>query len=220
MKSAPNWVQLLRDINGVGKKRQRRPHRMLFLLPATSVKAAIRNSIAVMHKQLAQLITSTRLFSKDVYLVPGNHDVQRSVVTDGGHLKAFQALREGAVDVSEYRELLSLRQEAFLGFAKQYAHVHADAPLHWETQFAYRGGCKIRIVGLNTALLSQDEKDKGLLRLGDAQLSSVRFRAREENEILLTLSHHPSGLASRKRGGRCSQYHSRKRTCSSIWPCS
>ncbi|HLL46432.1 MAG TPA: protein kinase, partial [Longimicrobiaceae bacterium] len=97
---------------------------------------------------------------------------------------------------------LRARQANYLAFAEGFApacRTDADAPgakLYWRHTLEVDGGLRIRIVGLNTALLAADEavfeSDQGRLGLGTRQLSAA-FTEPEvaPDEVVIVLSHHP-----------------------------
>jgi 3',5'-cyclic AMP phosphodiesterase CpdA len=143
-----------------------------------------------------------------IYLVPGNHDVNRGV--DARHKSAgrlLQALRsrgvpQQAVDEAlrdaEDRKLLASRMEAYLELAKEFGPwagrdpmPPAEQRLYWMHTEHTRGGLHMRLVGLNSALLSKDDEDLGQLRLGNEQLAYAFRQDRAANEVVIVLSHHP-----------------------------
>ena len=64
--------------------------------------------------------------------------------------------------------------------------------LWWWHREQARNGPKIRLVGLNTALLAADEADYGKLALGKAPLAQVLTAPPPDpDELVIVLSHHP-----------------------------
>jgi len=133
-----------------------------------------------------ELVALLGLKPEDVYLVPGNHDVQRDVAKDlveqvrkdPGALNTL--LKSGA-----QREALYTRQSNYKRFADGFAKRNLDA---WASNVEVPGFGRIELVGLNTALVSNDDQDRGNLVLSGEQrhlLSNVKGRVR------LVLTHHP-----------------------------
>jgi 3',5'-cyclic AMP phosphodiesterase CpdA len=146
--------------------------------------------------------------AKTVVSVPGNHDVNRAVDRDRGTARLVRALREGQEDLDAAledesdQERLKKRMQAYLEFAERchtewhdLALAHPWGDLWWSGDFAMNDpGGILRFAGLNTALLSADEKDKGRLRLGKAMIADTIGTSRFElqrNSIVVALSHHP-----------------------------
>ncbi|MFO0645857.1 MAG: metallophosphoesterase [Polyangiales bacterium] len=145
-----------------------------------------------------------------IFVVPGNHDVQRSADKDHNVSRLLKDLREGRTDLDEAlrhdddRALLTTRLANYLTFAAKFAPAcrtdseRPGAQLYWRHRLTGRGGLTVRLVGLNTALLAADEHtfgpDKGKLRLGKAQLADVLLNPPlAEGEAVIVLTHHPFG---------------------------
>ena len=141
------------------------------------------------------------------FLVPGNHDVNRNVdsksKSTGRLIKALrsrgtpdQALDDALKD-PEDRKLLASRMEKYLDFAKDFGPWAGQSPLPLPDARLYwvhtieQHGLRVRLVGLNTALLCKDDEDPGQLRLGNEQVARALAADRAQNEAILVLSHHP-----------------------------
>jgi len=145
---------------------------------------------------LNQVATAAGLGPEAVFVVPGNHDVDRSRDRDRDTQRLIKDLRAGdsideALKHPSDREKLCSRQEHYLGFARSWAERCRDGELYW----SYRGtsrGLRYRLAGLNTALLCADDEDRGKLAAGNEQL--VRLFVDEpiaDDELVVVLSHHP-----------------------------
>lgn len=143
---------------------------------------------------------------ESVYVVPGNHDVQRPVDKPLGAKTLLKSLRRGETHLDEAlhdvetRKHLAARQANYLAFAQGVAPaVRSEAPdaprLFWQDTLEARGGLRVRLCGLNTALLAAEEEsfgtDKGALWLGKRQIAEVLPGSPEEGEVVIVLSHHP-----------------------------
>jgi predicted MPP superfamily phosphohydrolase len=156
-----------------------------------------------------------------VFFVPGNHDVQRKVAKPAQKSVWLKSLRAGdeALDVDKAREtpqverFLRERFASFLSFAKEYNPTCASH-LSWSKDFlvdpggdlqeASAGspgeGMPVRLLGLNTALLSQDDNDKERLRLDAETVAGLNLPESGEQSLVITLTHHPlSWLAPQER---------------------
>jgi 3',5'-cyclic AMP phosphodiesterase CpdA len=143
-------------------------------------------------------ITPSRIF-----VVPGNHDVQRSADGDPAVARLVDDLREGRLELDAAwsqpgaRALLARRQAHYLAWAAGFGPAYAEPSLppeerlRWTQRMEVPEGLRLRLVGLNTALLSANDKDHGRLRLGNVQLAHALRPAIEPNELVVVLSHHP-----------------------------
>jgi calcineurin-like phosphoesterase family protein len=151
---------------------------------------------------LLQLASGMGLGARDIYTVPGNHDVFRAADKDRNVKRMVQALRAGTDSLDEVlvhdgdRGLLARRMADYLSFAAQFAPAGLPGREHallasWGHRLKARGGLSVRLVGLNTALLAADDQDKRQLRLGQRAIASTLSTNLEDNELVLVLSHHP-----------------------------
>jgi hypothetical protein len=68
----------------------------------------------------------------------------------------------------------------------------------------------VRLIGLNTALLSNDDSDRGKLRLGMGALAKTLLPRPHQEELVLVMSHHPLGagwLADQQELGQWIRNH-------------
>lgn len=151
-------------------------------------------------KWLESLSEASTLTPRDVFLVPGNHDVRRDDVSD----PRFDRLRSGHDEIDnaladkEVQAMLRKRMAAYLKFASCFAspaHCNFEAShsgLFWRHKRYLSNGVQIRLVGLNTALLAASDDDAGKLRLG---LQQIQYASEADNAnevtIVLVMTHHP-----------------------------
>ena len=139
-----------------------------------------------------------------IFVVPGNHDVQRSTDRDPATRQLLQEVREGRLELDAAladpgkRVLLAQRQANYLAWAAGFAPACTEpsrAPeerLFWAHRMEVSEGLRIRLVGLNTALLSADDADQGQLQLGNEQLARTLLEPHvDPPELIVVLSHHP-----------------------------
>jgi predicted MPP superfamily phosphohydrolase len=139
-----------------------------------------------------------------IYLVPGNHDVNRAADKDRNTQRLVASLREGtdkidtALTDAGDRALLASRMKKYLELAADFAPACAGAAapiaerLYWTHRITARDGLALRILGINTALLAADDKDQGRLALGSEQITrALTDPPVEPNELVIVLSHHP-----------------------------
>jgi formylglycine-generating enzyme required for sulfatase activity/3',5'-cyclic AMP phosphodiesterase CpdA len=139
-----------------------------------------------------------------MFTVPGNHDVDRAADRNRDIARLLRELRAGhenldaALAHSADREKLMARMAGYLDFASGFAPERARATprpprerLFWQHRES-RGDLVLRIVGLNTAILSADDLDQGRLALGKEQVTRGLVEPpREPGELVIVMSHHP-----------------------------
>ena len=154
---------------------------------------------------LQEIAGNVGLGPGQVFLVPGNHDVDRSKDRDrntGRLVRGLQAGSDKLDDVLAHagdRAALAGRMSAYLDFAQGFA-PHCLAPakppeerLFWTRGVDARRGLRVRLVGLNTALLSSGDEDLGHLQVGGEQLARAFAEPpiADEGELVIVLGHHP-----------------------------
>ena len=135
---------------------------------------------------------------------PGNHDVRRTgpadrqamrLITELRRDRSAESLDDALRDLAD-RQLLTMRQQSFLNFARQFAPMclvpdtRPERWLYWSCPIEGHGQYPVRIVGLNSALLCNDGEDAGKLVVNGQQLDLV---ATDESArpLRIVLSHHP-----------------------------
>lgn len=133
-----------------------------------------------------------------VFVVPGNHDIDRTIAKrDPAFHAVLTAVRTGELALDD---VLRDHAAAFAARLAGYRSFIAAVAPHltnriaddgsWSVDLTSSGGLPVRLVGLNTALLAQDDEDQGRLRIGSRQLS-VLNQDRDPGRVVLTLGHHP-----------------------------
>lgn len=156
-------------------------------------------------KWLGEIAAAAGLTMEDVYVVPGNHDVQRSVDKGPIATGALRGLRAGdptlddaLADADSYAHMAK-RQENYLAFAERCAHAcRRESPtsrpkLYWTHRIEVADAPAVRLCGLNTALVAADEKlfesDKGKLWMGKRQLADAL--PGDAKDVVMVMTHHP-----------------------------
>jgi 3',5'-cyclic AMP phosphodiesterase CpdA len=136
-----------------------------------------------------------------VFMVPGNHDVQRASQRERQTLRLIEAIRTGkerideAIDNPADRQHLLGRLRNYAAFAKSFAPVLSaeDSGIVWHENIEAHG-MGIRLVGLNTSLLANDGEDEKRLYLGNWQLARAALAlpaSASSREVVVVLTHHP-----------------------------
>jgi 3',5'-cyclic AMP phosphodiesterase CpdA len=154
---------------------------------------------------LRALATAAGVTPSQIFLVPGNHDVNRASDRDRNVQRLLESLRTGrdkidtALADAGDRGLLARRMSAYLDFAQGFAPacLSASPPppeqrLYWTHRLTSKRGLALRMVGLNSAMLSADDKDQGQLYLGREQIAKALLDPPvAPGELVMVLSHHP-----------------------------
>jgi Calcineurin-like phosphoesterase len=151
----------------------------------------------VVSQWLSATAGSISVSNEQIFLVPGNHDVQRTVALKSSPVRRLlDDLRSGREKLDNALAnkvdwaMLTKGIRNYLEFAKAFGPTK-DGELFWVHGLPSRG-INIRIAGLNTALLSADKYDKGKLQLGQRQIYKALIPyADKSNEVEIWLSHHP-----------------------------
>jgi predicted MPP superfamily phosphohydrolase len=149
-------------------------------------------------KWLRQVGEAAGVLPAQIFLVPGNHDVDRGADKDAAVKELVTDLREGkkslddALEDPAQRAVLARRMERYLAFAGAFGPAGAADRVHWVHRFVARSGLAVRLVGLNTTLLAAGDDDQGKLRVGMKQ-TRLAIENIQENELILALGHHPLG---------------------------
>jgi hypothetical protein len=130
-----------------------------------------------------------------LFVVPGNHDVDRGVAKAKPELLDHLAkLRRGAASLLERPAGLEADFQARLAGwralverAAPHLAPRLDVDGGWSLDLEGATGAPLRLVGLNTALLSQDDDDRGSLRIGRRQAQPLF----EPGRVVIALGHHP-----------------------------
>ncbi len=141
---------------------------------------------------LADAASAVGVATDSVYVVPGNHDVDRNIDKDRDIARLIRDLRDkgkldGSLDDAGDMGKLARRQSKYLDFAKSFAPQCAE--LYWSATIT-RGATTVSLLGLNTALLAAQEEDKQ----GDRsrlQVGNQQWMKHATGDVTVVLSHHP-----------------------------
>lgn len=144
---------------------------------------------------LAKFLQRLNLGRDQLFVVPGNHDVDRNINTNEPGLRPGET--DAAVSAVLIREAIPRvlnRQQAFAAFVNGFFDVESISYkldlvglFHVRNfQFADQS---VSILCLNTAWLSTGDGDKGRLALGESQVQKALRQA--TGELRICLMHHP-----------------------------
>jgi predicted MPP superfamily phosphohydrolase len=137
----------------------------------------------------------------DVYVIPGNHDIQRTVVQESPTIQGYHSdLRSTTKDLNETlvaylekdeeaKRIIFKPLKNFNDFAAKYQCDNSAEKPYWEYPFTLNDGSTLVVRGINSTLAS-DEHDSDLaykLVIGNHQLELLR----QDGVEYMVLCHHP-----------------------------
>ena len=148
---------------------------------------------------LGELMRRTSLQRERVFLVPGNHDVDRDLGQDT--LEGARARIKSVLEVDRFfdyeprrRELYS-RQSAFREFASRVSNAGGT---YGAADFAHFASCEVGLIRVRVLLIDSawlangGDDDRGHLVVGQRQIGACALGlSREESGITFALMHHP-----------------------------
>jgi len=154
---------------------------------------------------IERVCKQTQCAIEDVWLVPGNHDVDRTKTRTKMNQTIHANIRKQNTQNNFDSELLSWIEdkdgnktlleplEDFNSFAMSFGSESMPHRLSWttddNTDYELNDGSKIRIIGINSALISDDSDDN---RANKLFISSFQFNLQRYNGVeYLLLCHHP-----------------------------
>lgn len=137
----------------------------------------------------------------DVYLIPGNHDIERKVVADSLTIQGYHAtLRAPNKDVNESlvgylekdeeaKRIIFKPLKNFNDFAAKYQCDSSAEHPYWEYPFKLNDGSTLMVRGINSTLASDEHDTDGAYKLavGNFQLDLLR----QDGVEYMALCHHP-----------------------------
>lgn len=159
-----------------------------------------QNEYDIAAKSLKELCSTINCRDESVFLVPGNHDVDRGIIRRSAilteHRNGLRLAKENAAEKLQTLLQDSLAEEIFYKplqaynlFASRYGcQVSAKKPF-WDKDLPLNDGSTLRLRGLTSVLASDgnDNREAGKLVLGSFQTQCLR----EDGVAWLTLCHHP-----------------------------
>ena len=133
-------------------------------------------------------------------IVPGNHDTRRAAADDAPTLRMLRAARDGDERLDDLlvraqdSEMLERRVSGYHEFLASLSDVDPEvgsgSVITGWSRIVNGRSLSVKFVGLNTALLANDDNDKGKLQLGYTQLRTATEDA-SAGILMILLTHHP-----------------------------
>ncbi|MFB0536237.1 MAG: metallophosphoesterase [Anaerolineae bacterium] len=186
---------LLRDIAKCSHDDSLQPD---FIILSGDIAFASRSEEYALAQQfLDELLETTGLPKDCLFLVPGNHDVDRD---------AISALAAGATAILSKRDAVNRfladdddrarvfqRFHNYQEFVNRYLdkkHTPFDSAHYFYVKHIEVAGRRVAILGLNSAWLAASDEDRNRLLLGERQVRTA-LDAAEDADLRLAVMHHP-----------------------------
>lgn len=144
------------------------------------------------------LLAATGVPKERLFVVPGNHDVDRQAISRGAIAIASSLDSRQAVDevltVAVDRRLIFRKFNHYADFVNDYfeGQLVFDDERYFYVQYPDLdlAGRRVAVLGLNSAWLAYGDEDRGRLALGERQVRQALEAAREA-DLRIALLHHP-----------------------------
>ena len=147
---------------------------------------------------LDDLLESTGLTKERLFVVPGNHDVDRSVISTSTLSAAAASTLQDRKMVNHFlgnpsdRKLVFQRLRNYADFVNDYFGpvLSFDDDHYYYVKHLTIGSQKIAILGLNSAWLCGSDMDQNKILIGERQVRTALDQSAEAS-IRVALVHHP-----------------------------
>jgi 3',5'-cyclic AMP phosphodiesterase CpdA len=143
------------------------------------------------------LLAALELSPEQLYLVPGNHDVNRKAYRPKD-IPVYENMTElnDELENPDYRADLLKGMDAYFTFLEtKYSHLKPiqDRLIPFVTAYTARCGKTLGMVGLNSAWMCRKSPDEREIAIGEYQLVKAleELAKQEETDLSLYLFHHP-----------------------------
>jgi predicted MPP superfamily phosphohydrolase len=156
---------------------------------------------ALVRRFLDELLAATGLTKEQLFVVPGNHDVDRKLVTTGAtainlSLNGREAVNNVLASASD-RRLLMERLKGYSEFVNAYLpHLAFDDENYFYVRMLDINGKRVALLGLNSAWLAESNEDEARrLVIGERQMRALIEGAEKgDAHLKIALLHHPLSL--------------------------
>jgi 3',5'-cyclic AMP phosphodiesterase CpdA len=148
------------------------------------------------HQFFIDLLRTTGVRKSRLFIVPGNHDVDRTAISDDARdivnmLSSRQSVNR-LLDDEVGRAIVMQRFDRYRQFVNGYLerHLPFDSTRYFYVKRRKIGDKRIAILGLNSAWASASDADRHNLFLGERQVRTALKQAKRA-DIRIALMHHP-----------------------------
>jgi predicted phosphodiesterase len=168
----------------------------LLILTGDIAYSGKKEEYEIAKEYIDNIIKVIGITNKEVIIVPGNHDVDRSKI-EQHHIDWWYRFKEEKEILSVLNDNRSFptlmgKKDAFFEFLKQYPNNNIIK--HGEIIYEYpcKSKFKLKILGLNSALFcGYDNDDNKKLALGIEQANYCKSKVNCNEEVIISCMHHP-----------------------------
>ena len=186
---------LLEDLRGLKKRHDLSPD--FILISGDIAYSGIREEYEIAEMFFDNLLEVTKLSKERLLVVPGNHDINSSLVSQGAKAiissLSSRIMMEGALIDAQDRSLILRKFNGYSNFIKDYfndAIIFTDDQYFW-VRTLNLSGHNVVVLGLNSAWTASGGVDeRGKLGLSERQVRRALEQGNDEG-IKIALLHHP-----------------------------
>jgi len=169
-----------------------------FIIVSGDVAFASRpEEYALARRFFEDLLRTVDLPKEYLFLVPGNHDVDRNTISTlaaaATNILTTRAAVSQCLTHDGDRALIFHRFHNYRDFVNGYLgkeHIPFDDSRYFYARSIEVSGWKVAILGLNSAWLASSDKDRNQLLLGERQVRTT-LTAAKDADLRLAVMHHP-----------------------------
>ena len=140
------------------------------------------------------LLDAAGLERRDLFVIPGNHDVDRDLGVGLARTLLSQEESDLYFAPGSPRPHLTQKQGAFLAWYHQFFAGIRECPVSscGPVELVEAGGCRVGVLPINSAFFSQDDHDHAKLWVGRRSLdAAVKDLGELDAHLRIALIHHP-----------------------------
>ncbi len=187
--------ELLKDINNCIQKNDLQPD---FIVVTGDISFSSKPEEYKLAKEFFDdLLKTTRVPKDRLYIVPGNHDVDRNSLTSlslgASNVLTDRSKTNESLGNEKARSFILGRFHNYQNFINEYfdgQEIHFDENEYFYVKTINVAGSKIGILGLNSSWLSSSDDDCGKLQLGERQIRQALDDSTDV-DFRVALLHHP-----------------------------
>ncbi len=144
-----------------------------------------KNTIPDTVKFIKELAKSSGVAPQNVFLCQGNHDLDRNNSKRNKTIEDILSKKEYELEKSDYDELIEVGNDSFRSlFRTIKAQEYKDYAVF------ERKNIKVRIISINSCLLSKDDSDFHNLRVCVPELAKLSKKIKDDDKLNIVIMHH------------------------------
>lgn len=154
------------------------------------------DDVEISIKYINDIVSACGCDSTNVYLCPGNHDINRN---DSARNQIISQIREKklAIDEASAHKLMGLGHEKF---KNMYREITGKKYVSFDVAEVSKDGKKYRIINLDTCLLSKDDEDDGQISIQTNKLFEINKKIKADDYLNIAIMHHGIDFFENKAG--------------------